>query len=127
MDTDKWWLFFLCAYEFHHHTCIHSPTKWTLVDLKLLLQECILSGMMSVSGKKVLHMDRNKYYGGESASITPLEDVSSISTLISVFYVTLNQRVAHKLATRLENDCMAVSKHMIHQASQDTGRERYLL
>ena len=29
--------------------------------------------MLSVSGKKVLHMDRNKYYGGESASLTPLE------------------------------------------------------
>lgn len=32
--------------------------------------------MMSVSGKKVLHIDRNKYYGGDIASITPLEDVS---------------------------------------------------
>ena len=31
--------------------------------------------MLSVSGKKVLHMDRNKYYGGESASLTPLEDL----------------------------------------------------
>lgn len=31
--------------------------------------------MMSVSGKKVLHMDRNKYYGGESTSLTPLEEV----------------------------------------------------
>lgn len=31
---------------------------------------------MSVSGKKVLHIDRNKYYGGDIASITPLEDVS---------------------------------------------------
>jgi len=39
------------------------------------LVECIISGMLSVSGKKVLHMDRNKYYGGESASITPLEDL----------------------------------------------------
>ena len=39
------------------------------------LSECILSGMLSVSGKKVLHMDRNKYYGGESASLTPLEDL----------------------------------------------------
>ncbi|NWY66886.1 GDIB inhibitor, partial [Erithacus rubecula] len=39
------------------------------------LQECILSGIMSVNGKKVLHMDRNSYYGGESASITPLEDL----------------------------------------------------
>ena len=40
-----------------------------------LLQECILSGIMSVNGKKVLHMDRNPYYGGESSSITPLEEV----------------------------------------------------
>jgi len=31
--------------------------------------------MMSVSGKKVLHMDRNKYYGGESASLSPLEEL----------------------------------------------------
>ncbi|PVD24833.1 hypothetical protein C0Q70_15319 [Pomacea canaliculata] len=36
-------------------------------------QECILSGMLSVTGKKVLHMDRNPYYGGESASLTPLD------------------------------------------------------
>ncbi len=33
------------------------------------LKECIISGMMSVDGKKVLHMDRNDYYGGESASV----------------------------------------------------------
>ena len=31
--------------------------------------------MLSVSGKKVLHIDRNKYYGGESGSITPLEEL----------------------------------------------------
>uniref|UniRef100_A0A8C6KQK7 Rab GDP dissociation inhibitor n=1 Tax=Nothobranchius furzeri TaxID=105023 RepID=A0A8C6KQK7_NOTFU len=37
--------------------------------------ECILSGIMSVKGKKVLHMDRNSYYGAESASITPLDDL----------------------------------------------------
>lgn len=39
------------------------------------LKECILSGMLSVSGKRVLHVDRNKYYGAESASITPLEEL----------------------------------------------------
>lgn len=33
------------------------------------LTECILSGLFSVEGKKVLHMDRNDYYGGESASL----------------------------------------------------------
>ena len=53
------------------------------------IQECIISGMLSVSGKKVLHIDRNNYYGmeimqesegmaisgGESASLTPLEQL----------------------------------------------------
>lgn len=33
------------------------------------LTECILSGLLSVEGKKVLHMDRNDYYGGNSASL----------------------------------------------------------
>jgi len=33
------------------------------------LKECILSGVLSVEGKKVLHMDRNSYYGGECASL----------------------------------------------------------
>jgi len=33
------------------------------------LKECILSGLFSVAGKKVLHMDRNDYYGGTSASL----------------------------------------------------------
>jgi Rab GDP dissociation inhibitor len=39
------------------------------------LKECIISGMLSASGKKVLHIDRNNYYGGESASLTPLEQL----------------------------------------------------
>jgi len=33
------------------------------------MKECILSGLLSVSGKKVLHIDRNDYYGAESASL----------------------------------------------------------
>lgn len=33
------------------------------------LSECILSGLLSTSGKKVLHLDRNNYYGAESASL----------------------------------------------------------
>lgn len=49
--------------------------EYDAVVLGTGLKECILSGMLSVSGKKVLHIDRNKYYGGESASITPLQDL----------------------------------------------------
>ncbi|KAL7695215.1 rab-GDP dissociation inhibitor [Lotmaria passim] len=33
------------------------------------LVECVLSGLLSVKGYKVLHVDRNPYYGGESASL----------------------------------------------------------
>ena len=48
-------------------------------------QECILSGIMSVNGKKVLHMDRNPYYGGESSSITPLEEVTPAALAVVSF------------------------------------------
>ncbi|XP_004649045.2 rab GDP dissociation inhibitor beta [Octodon degus] len=49
--------------------------EYDVIVLGTGLTECILSGIMSVNGKKVLHMDQNPYYGGESASITPLEDL----------------------------------------------------
>lgn len=49
--------------------------EYDVIVLGTGLKECILSGIMSVKGKKVLHMDRNSYYGGDSASITPLEDL----------------------------------------------------
>jgi len=42
---------------------------YDVVILGTGLKECILSGVLSVEGKKVLHMDRNNYYGGESASL----------------------------------------------------------
>lgn len=32
--------------------------------------ECVLSALLSVDGKKVLHMDRNDYYGAECASLS---------------------------------------------------------
>ena len=33
------------------------------------LTECILSGLLSQEGKRVLHIDENEYYGGEGASL----------------------------------------------------------
>jgi len=43
--------------------------EYDVIVLGTGLTECILSGVLSVDGKKVLHMDRNDYYGGESASL----------------------------------------------------------
>ena len=33
------------------------------------LKECVISGLLSVKGMKVLHVDRNGYYGAEIASL----------------------------------------------------------
>lgn len=52
--------------------------EYDVIVLGTGLKECILSGMMSVAGKKVLHMDRNSYYGGESTSLTPLKQLFEI-------------------------------------------------
>ncbi|KZS95772.1 rab GTPase activator [Sistotremastrum niveocremeum HHB9708] len=43
--------------------------EYDVIILGTGLTECILSGLLSVEGKKVLHMDRNDYYGGDSASL----------------------------------------------------------
>ncbi|KAG2219698.1 hypothetical protein INT45_001870 [Circinella minor] len=43
--------------------------QYDIIVLGTGLTECILSGIFSVEGKKVLHIDRNDYYGGESASL----------------------------------------------------------
>lgn len=51
--------------------------RYQVIVLGTGLTECILSGLLSVEGKKVLHMDRNDYYGGDSASLN-LTQVRSI-------------------------------------------------
>jgi Rab GDP dissociation inhibitor len=41
-------------------------------------QECIISGLLSVLGMRVLHVDKNNYYGADSASL-------SLTTLFEKF------------------------------------------
>ncbi|CAN3365801.1 rab GDP-dissociation inhibitor [Diutina catenulata] len=43
--------------------------NYDVIVLGTGLTECILSGLLSVDGKKVLHIDRQDFYGGESASL----------------------------------------------------------
>lgn len=60
------------------------------------VQECILSGIMSVNGKKVLHMDRNPYYGGESSSITPLEEVKGrLGSIKQISILLMSLDISH--------------------------------
>ncbi|XP_070700758.1 rab GDP dissociation inhibitor beta [Pempheris klunzingeri] len=49
--------------------------EYDIIVLGTGLKECVLSGLMSQSGKKVLHIDKNPYYGGESASIPSLGEL----------------------------------------------------
>ncbi|KAL1812091.1 hypothetical protein ACET3Z_022156 [Daucus carota] len=43
--------------------------EYDVIVLGTGLKECIISGLLSVDGLKVLHMDKNDYYGGESSSL----------------------------------------------------------
>ncbi|KAI9857357.1 MAG: Rab GDP dissociation inhibitor alpha [Trichoglossum hirsutum] len=45
------------------------PPEYDVIVLGTGLTECVLSGVLSVKGKKVLHVDRNDHYGGEAASV----------------------------------------------------------
>lgn len=49
--------------------------EYDVIVLGTGLTECILSGLFSVEKMKVLHMDRNDYYGGASTSMTPLTNL----------------------------------------------------
>ena len=46
-----------------------GPIMMATNQFNVGLTECVLSGLLSVEGKKVLHIDRQDYYGGESASL----------------------------------------------------------
>nr|XP_025877545.1 guanosine nucleotide diphosphate dissociation inhibitor 1-like [Oryza sativa Japonica Group] len=43
--------------------------EYDVIVLGTGLMECILSGLLSVDGLKVLHMDRNDYYERDSTSL----------------------------------------------------------
>ena len=43
--------------------------SYDVIVLGTGLKECVLSGLLAVKGKRVLHLDRNGYYGGETASL----------------------------------------------------------
>jgi Rab GDP dissociation inhibitor len=42
--------------------------EYDVIVLGTGLTECVLSGVLSVKGKKVLHIDRNDHYGGYVSS-----------------------------------------------------------
>lgn len=55
--------------------------EYDFIVLGTALTECVLSGILSMEGKKVLHIDRNDYYGGEGASLS----LSQVKRIVSDF------------------------------------------
>lgn len=43
--------------------------EYDAIVLGMGLKECVISGLLSVKGKRVLQIDRNGYYGGDGASL----------------------------------------------------------
>jgi UDP-galactopyranose mutase len=58
----------------------NQDEEYDCIVLGTGLTECILSGLLSVEGKKVLHIDRNDYYGAECASLN-LDQVCGVRVL----------------------------------------------
>lgn len=86
------------------------------------LKECIISGILSVEGKKVLHMDRNNYYGGESASL-------NLNQLFQKFYPS--QKPADSLGANRDYNVDLVPKFLMATGLMvkfllKTGVTRYL-
>ena len=56
--------------------------EYDVIVLGTGLTECILSGVLSVKGKKVLHIDRNDHYGGYAPPppwLNPFLDVLTLT------------------------------------------------
>ena len=54
----------------HPRWCSYTMDEtYDAVILGTGVSECVLSALLSVEGKKVLHIDRNDYYGAECASL----------------------------------------------------------
>jgi RAB protein geranylgeranyltransferase component A len=72
--------------------------QYDVVILGTGLKECILSGVLSVEGKKVLHMDKNSYYGGETASL----NLKQVIDFLVLFFIFLLKKMIrnHNNATK---------------------------
>lgn len=43
--------------------------KYDVIICGTGIVECLLSNLLAQSGKKILHIDRNTYYGGQSTTL----------------------------------------------------------
>ncbi|KAF9734566.1 RAB gdp-dissociation inhibitor [Paraphaeosphaeria minitans] len=71
--------------------------EYDILVLGTGLTECVLSGVLSVQGKKVLHIDRNDHYGGEAASL-------NLDAMYKKYGVTPDKQAQELLSKTRPND-----------------------
>ena len=75
------------------------------------LTECVLSGLLSVEGKKVLHMDRNDYYGGDSASLNLTQvRFKLLMARVAIVYSDSMRVALQKVQARPDSPCRTRSR-----------------
>lgn len=110
--------------------------EYDVIVLGTGFTECVLSGLLSVEGKKgmqsdaiwlilnsiyisVLHMDRNNYYGGESASLTLVRCHHRSSFDLQPPIVTLSVLSCYRL--KLTRNSVVELSHRSHWDTVETG------
>ena len=66
-------------------------TEYDIIVLGTGFKECILSGLMSQLGHKVLHIDKNSYYGAECASLNLEQLYTKFNQSVSSIPATLGK------------------------------------
>lgn len=78
------------------------------------LKECVLSGLLSVNGLKVLHVDRNNYYGADCASLNLTNLYAKFQAGEVPSYLGANRDYNVDLIPKLIMACGDLTKMLLH-------------
>mmetsp|Transcript_25594 Transcript_25594/g.38372 ORF Transcript_25594/g.38372 Transcript_25594/m.38372 type:complete len:451 (+) Transcript_25594:440-1792(+) len=78
------------------------------------LKECVLSGLLSVNGLKVLHVDRNNYYGADCASLNLTNLYAKFEAGEVPSYLGANRDYNVDLIPKLIMACGDLTKMLLH-------------
>lgn len=78
------------------------------------LKECVISGLLSVQGKKVLHIDRNNYYGADCASLNLTNLYSKFQAGEVPSYLGSNRDYNVDLIPKFIMACGNLTKMLLH-------------
>lgn len=99
--------------------------KYDVIVLSTGLSECVLAGLLSVRGLKVLQIDRNDYYGGQCASY-------NLKELYESHNKTFNQAQAEQRLGRMRDYCVDTTPKLLMANGKlvkmliQTGVTRYI-